>query len=150
MSYQGKASALQQYGQVGAQSGVACATPHRLIQMLFDGALDKLALARGHMQRGEVALKGSHIGWVISIIDGLRMSLDKETGGEIAQNLDALYGYMQLRLLRANLHNDVEILSEVSTLLRTIKDGWDQIPDELRNTPHAVSEALAAVTEATR
>jgi len=78
------------------------------------------------------------------------MSLDKETGGEIAQNLDALYGYMQLRLLRANLHDDVEILSEVSTLLRTIKDGWDQIPDELRNTPHAVSEALAAVTEATR
>mgnify|MGYP002336209970 CR=1 FL=1 len=85
MSYQGKASALQQYGQVGVQSGVACATPHRLIQMLFDGALDKLALARGHMQRGEVALKGSHIGWVISIIDGLRMSLDKEAGGEIAQ-----------------------------------------------------------------
>lgn len=151
MNYQGKSSALQQYGQVGAQSGVACATPYRLIQMLFDGALDKLALARGHMRRGEVALKGSHIGWVISIIDGLRMSLDKETGGEIAQNLDALYGYMQLRLLRANLHNDVEILSEVSALLRTIKDGWDQIPDELRNaTPHAVSEALAAVAEATR
>lgn len=150
MSYQENAFALKQYGQIGAQSGVACATPHRLIQMLFDGALDKLALARGHMQRGEVALKGSHIGWVISIIDGLRMSLDKEAGGEIAQNLDALYSYMQLRLLHANLHNDVEILNEVSALLRTIKDAWDQIPAELRNTPHAVSEALAAATEATR
>ena len=150
MGYQGKSSALQQYGQVGAQSGVACATPHRLIQMLFDGALDKLALARGHMQRGEVALKGSHIGWVISIIDGLRMSLDKETGGEIAQNLDALYSYMQLRLLHANLHNDVEILNEVSALLHTIKDAWDQIPAEFRNTPLAVSEALAAATAATR
>lgn len=148
MNHQGNAFALKQYGQIGAQSGVACATPHRLIQMLFDGALDKLALARGHMQRGEIALKGSHIGWVISIIDGLRMSLDKEAGGEIAQNLDALYGYMQARLLQANLQNDVEILNEVSSLLHTIKDGWDQIPDELRNTPHAVSEALA--TETTR
>ncbi len=150
MNYQGKSSALQEYTQVNAQSGVAYATPHRLIQMLFDGALDKIALARGHMQRGEVALKGSHIGWVISIIDGLRMSLDKEAGGEIAKNLDALYEYMQQRLLKANLKNDVEILSEVSTLLRTIKDAWDQIPDELRNTPHAVSAALAAATQATR
>ena len=150
MNYPVKNAALQQYGQVSAQSGVAYATPHRLIQMLFDGALDKLALARGHMQRGEVALKGSHISWAISIIDGLRMSLDKEAGGEIAQNLDAVYGYMQLRLLHANLHNDVEIISEVSTLLRTIKDAWDQIPAEFRNTPHAVSAALAVATAATR
>ena len=150
MNYPGKNAALQQYSQVNAQSGVAYATPHRLIQMLFDGALDKLALARGHMQRGEVALKGSHIGWAISIIDGLRMSLDKEAGGEIAQNLDGLYGYMQQRLLQANLKNDAEILTEVSTLLHTLKDAWNHIPDDLRNTPHMVNKAGADVAEANR
>ena len=150
MNYPGKSAALQQYNQVNAQSCVAYATPHRLIQMLFDGALDKLALARGHMQRGEVALKGSHIGWSISIIDGLRMSLDKEAGGEIAQNLDALYGYMQQRLLQANLKNDAEILSEVSTLLHTLKDAWNHIPDDLRNTPLVVNKALADTTEVNR
>lgn len=151
MNYSGKSSALQQYGQVSAQSGVAYATPHRLIHMLFDGALDKLALARGHMQRGEVALKGSHIGWAISIIDGLRMSLDKEAGGEIAQNLDALYDYMQRRLLQANLKNDAEILGEVSSLLRTLKDAWGQIPEELHNTPQAAAaEVIAVIADAGR
>lgn len=150
MNYSGKNSALQQYSQVSAQSGVACATPHRLILMLLEGTLEKIALARGHMGRGEVALKGSHIGWAISIIDGLRISLDKDVGGEIAQNLETLYEYMQHRLVQANLYNDVEILSEVSTLLHTIKNAWDQIPGELHHTPHAVSEALAAVAEATR
>lgn len=147
MNYPGKSSYLQQYTQVSAQTGVAYATPHRLIQMLFDGALDKIALARGHMQRGEVSLKGSHISWAISIIDGLRMSLDKEAGGEIAQNLDALYEYMQLRLVKANLKNDTELLNEVSVLLRGIKDAWDHIPEELRNTPHAVGEALSSATQ---
>ncbi len=150
MNYSGKNAALQQYSQVSAQTGVAYATPHRLIQMLLDGVIDKIALARGHMQRGEVALKGSHIGWSISIIDGLRMSLDKEAGGDIAQNLDALYGYMQLRLLRANLENDAGILSEVSALLHTIKDAWNQIPEDLRNTPQVVNAVLADAAEANR
>lgn len=128
MNYPGKDTALQQYGEVSAQSGVVYATPHRLIQMLFDGALDKLALARGNMQRGEVALKGSHIGLAISIIDGLRMSLDKELGGDIATNLDALYDYMSRRLLAANIQNNPAYLDEVSALIKEVKSAWDAIP----------------------
>lgn len=126
-----KQSVLNQYKQVGAQSGVASASPHRLIQMLLEGALEKINLAKGYMQRGEIALKGSHISWAISIIDGLRMSLDKEQGGDIAQNLDDLYDYMGRRLAQANMENSVEMLNEVSGLLQEIKSAWDVVPELL-------------------
>lgn len=129
MNYSQNMKGASQYKQVGAQTGVESATPHRLIQMLLEGALEKINLAKGYMQRGDVALKGTHISWAISIIDGLRMSLDKEAGGEIAANLDALYDYMGRRLVEANLNNDPAILAEISGLLLEIKSAWDAIPE---------------------
>ncbi len=133
MSYSKPQAALQQYSQVGAQTGVAYASPHRLIQMLLDGALDKIALARGHMLRGDIAQKGSHISWAISIIEGLRASLDRQAGGDVAQNLGVLYDYMETRLLEANLKNDPEMLNEVCGLLHQIKDAWDAIGGTVKN-----------------
>jgi len=127
----GNSSALQHYRKVGTQTGVEAATPHRLIQMLLEGALEKINLAKGYMQRGSIAEKGSHISWAISIIDGLRMSLDKTSGGEIAENLDALYDYMGRRLTEANIHNDESMLDEVSGLLLEIKSAWDAVPELL-------------------
>jgi len=134
--------ALSQYRKVGVHAGIADASPHRLIQMLLEGALDKIHAAKGHMERGEIAAKGKHIGWAVSIIDGLRASLDHSGGGELAANLDALYDYMNRRLLNANLHNDVAVLEEVGRLLLEIKQGWDAIPAELRSgRPAAGSRA---------
>lgn len=123
--------AMKQYRSLGMKTAVEDATPHRLIQMLMDGALDKIAAARGYMERGDVAQKGAHISWAISIIDGLRVSLDKSVGGEIAQNLEDLYNYMMTRLTEANLKNDAGYLNEVSGLLRQIKGAWDAIPNEI-------------------
>jgi len=125
-------SAVQEYSRVGVAGGVESANPHRLIQMLMNGALEKIAIAKGHMERGEVSKKGGHISWAISIIDGLRASLDLEQGGEIAQNLDDLYDYMTRRLARANVENNPVFLDEVASLIRSVKDAWDQIP-ELNN-----------------
>ena len=122
-------SAVQQYNQVGVSSGVEAASPHRLIQMLMNGALEKISIAKGHMERNEISQKGGHISWAISIIDGLRASLNLEAGGEIAQNLDDLYDYLTRRLARANIENNPDILDEVSSLLRSIKTAWDDIPD---------------------
>ncbi len=136
MNMTAKHSALDQYNKVGIQGGVDAASPHRLIQMLMEGALDKIAIAKGHMQQGNIAEKGAHISWAIAIIDGLKVSLDKSAGGEIAENLDALYDYMQRTLLKANLDDDPALLDEVSGLMATIKDGWDNIPEEYR-TPRA-------------
>lgn len=142
MNYSQNFKGASQYKQVGAQTGVESATPHRLIQMLLEGALEKINLAKGYMQRGDTALKGTHISWAISIIDGLRMSLDKEAGGEIAANLDALYDYMGRRLVEANLHNDEKILVEVAGLLLEIKSAWDAIPEVLTRQSGTPSPAL--------
>jgi len=121
-----KKSALDQYKKVGNESDATTASPHRLIQMLFNGALEKISVAKGSMERGEIAKKGQNIGWAISIIEGLRTSLDKQAGGEIADNLDSLYHYMEERLFFANAENDVEILDEVTKLLKTVKSAWDE------------------------
>lgn len=124
-------SAVQHYNKVNVSSSVEEASPHRLIQMLMTGALEKIATAKGHMARGEISPKGGNISWAISIIDGLRASLDLESGGEIAQNLDDLYDYMTRRLARANIEDNADILDEVSSLLRSVKSAWDEIPEKI-------------------
>jgi len=134
------AKALQQYKKVGKESGAAFASPHRLIQMLFEGALEKISVARGHMERGEIAAKGQNIGWAISIVEGLRTSLDKNSGGEIAANLDALYEYVERRLTESNLENNIEYLDEATRLLRTVKSAWDEISDQVGNIPSTVHD----------
>ncbi len=98
--------------------------------MLLDGALDKIARARGAMQRKEYEEKGNHITSTSSIILGLRSSLDLEAGGELAANLDSLYEYIFRRLMEAHAQNDEAALDEVSSLLREIKSGWDALPQE--------------------
>lgn len=127
MNRSGVRSALQQYKQVNVHSMVEGASPHRLIQMLMEGALEKMHIARGLMLEGKLGPKAEHITWAISIIDGLRISLDKELGGEIAQNLEDIYDYMVRRLVETNLKNDVTILDEVSDLMKQIKEAWDAI-----------------------
>lgn len=122
---------IQQYQTVGAQSA-AYADPHRLVQMLMDGAIDRMAQAKGAIQRGDAAAKGSLIGKAIAIIGGLQGSLDNDAGGEIADNLERLYDYMQRRLLQANLRSDIAALDEVSGLLREIRSAWVAIPADAR------------------
>ena len=116
--------AVNQYTKVGVQTGVESASSHRLIQMLLDGALSKISIAGGHMKRGEIPEKGAHISWAISIIEGLRSSLNRESGGELAENLDRLYEYMLRQLVVANLRNDPAVLDEVHGLLAEIRSGW--------------------------
>ena len=132
MSFARTQGALRQYSQIATGTGVEGASPHRLIQMLLDGALEKIAVAKGHVSRSEYIEKGRHISWAISIIAGLRASLDINQGGEIAANLEALYDYMERRLLDANSRNDLAALDEVAGLLRQVKDAWDAIPQTAR------------------
>lgn len=123
------ASALRQYQSVNTQARVVDASPHRLIQMLMEGGLTRIAQARGAMERGQTALKGELIGKSIAIIAGLRDSLDHQQGGELASNLDGLYEYMMTRLTEANISNEPAVLEEVAGLLRDIKTGWDAIAE---------------------
>lgn len=123
-------SGINAYAKVGMETGVLAANPHKLIVMLYDGAL--LALANGliNMKAGRIAEKGKSISHAITIIDGgLRASLDKNVGGDIAEGLDSLYEYMSSRLLMANLKNDPSIIEEVQRLLTDLRDAWNAIGD---------------------
>jgi flagellar secretion chaperone FliS len=126
------ATALGEYKSIGLQGRMTDATPHHMINLLFEGALDRIAGAKGATERNEIARKGELLGSAIRIIDGLRASLDYEQGGEISVNLASLYDYMERRLAYANLNNDIAAMDEVSGLLREIKTGWDSIPDTLK------------------
>lgn len=119
--------AMRQYQQVGVQAQVTEASPHRLIQMLMQGGLDRIYQAKGAMEYGRTADKGELIGKSISIIGGLREALDHEVGGDLAANLDRLYDYMIRRLTEANRKNDTAALEEVAGLLMEVKSGWDGI-----------------------
>ncbi|MVW76269.1 flagellar export chaperone FliS [Pseudomonas xionganensis] len=120
-------AALKQYQTVNTHAQAMEASPHRLIQMLMEGGISRLAQAKGAMERNQTALKGELIGKAIGIIGGLREGLDLEQGGEVAANLDSLYEYMVSRLVEANLQNEPDILDEVAVLLRNVKAGWDAI-----------------------
>ncbi len=125
--------AMNQYKQVGVHSAVMDATPHRLVQMLMEGVLEKIALAKGNIGRKEVAKKGENISKAITIVGGLQASLNKEVGGELSENLSNLYDYMTRRLIIANIRSDARILDEVADLMLEVKAGWDVIPDILKN-----------------
>jgi flagellar protein FliS len=127
-----RASNLAAYQSAAAHGGVAASDPHRLIVMLMDGALERIATARGCMQRGDAAEKGRLLNRVVSIIGELRASLDMKAGGQIAANLADLYDYMCRRLLKATSENRVEMLDEVSNLLHEIRGAWLAIPAEAR------------------
>jgi flagellar protein FliS len=118
------------YAKVGLETGVGAASPHRLIVMLYDGALVAVMSAQTNMKTGNIAAKGAAVSKAINIIDnGLRAALDKKAGGQIAEGLDALYEYMSARLLQANLNNQPELLAEVHALLTDLREAWNAIGD---------------------
>ena len=121
--------ALRQYQKVNSHAQISEASPHRLVQMLMEGGLDRMAQAKGALARGDIAQKGLMLGKAIDIITGLRDGLDAEKAEDPAavHQLDALYAYMANRLVEANSANDADMVDEVARLLITVKSGWDAI-----------------------
>lgn len=113
------------YARVGVETGVVAASPARLIVMLYEGAIAACSLAIKHMRENNYAAKSADLTKAITIIDnGLRSSLDKTSGGEIAQSLDRLYEYMSTRLYSANSKSDIAAVEEVIKLLKDLNEAW--------------------------
>lgn len=129
----GSEAAMQAYTQIGSRSDVETANPHRLIQLMMERVITKIAMARGHMDRGSVAEKGRNVGDAIDIITVLQASLNDKPNRKLARNFDALYDYMTRRLVEANFRDDVVLLDEVSGLMRELKDAWDAIGEQAAN-----------------
>lgn len=120
--------AAQAYAQIGLETGVAASSPHRLILMLYDGALAAIHDAGMHLAQGRIAPKGEAVSKAISIIEtGLKGSLDVERGGAIAAQLSDLYDYMSRRLLLSSMRNDAQGFAEVAGLLRELRGAWSGI-----------------------
>jgi flagellar protein FliS len=119
---------LSTYRQVGIETGVASASAHQLVQMLFDGLLEAIMQAHGSMRQGQIAAKGRAIGRAVRIVDeGLKAGLDLRSGGTLAQDLDDLYAYITLRLTQANLRNDEAALNECLALIQPLHEAWGAI-----------------------
>lgn len=116
------------YAKVGLETNISAASPHALVIMLYDGAMTAIMKGLANMRMGNIAEKGRAISHAITIIDnGLRASLDRDAGGQIATSLDSLYDYMSRQLLVANLQNKPEILEEVHRLLADLRGAWNSI-----------------------
>lgn len=135
-------NAASTYARVGLETGVPGADSHRLIMLLYEGAILAIHQAQSHLQARNLSAKGASVSKAIQIIEeGLRASLDKKVGGAIAAQLDSLYEYMSQRLLLASVGNDPIAMAEVARLLTDLRDAWAALSD--RKLPAATTERAA-------
>ncbi len=120
---------INAYKKGNLKQDIATADPHKLTLLLMQGVLDKTAYAKGAMQRKDFVGKAEHLSKVTAILINLRDTLDMEAGGDIAENLYALYDYMIEKTTDAHANNDLNLLDEVITLMTPIRDAWLQIPE---------------------
>lgn len=125
-------SGINAYRKGNLKQEIATADPHKLTLMLMQGALDRIAYAKGSMERKEYAAKADYLSKATAILINLRDTLDLKVGGELAENMYALYDYMVDRLTEAHVRNNLGLLDEVSSLLTPIRDAWVQIPESAK------------------
>lgn len=119
---------IQQYANIGLETGVSAASPNKLIVMLYDGAISACHLAARAIQNNDIEARSQSISKAIMIIEsGLRLSLDKKAGGQIALSLDALYAYFSNQLYLANIKNSAEPIQEVVRLMSELRQAWEEI-----------------------
>ena len=121
-------TALAQYGQIKNDTQTTYASPHQLMLMLFDGAIEAMSITVGAIQNKNFELRSKQNTRSITIINGMRECLDMETGGELADNLYSLYQYMTKELFKASFKNDVDTIKNIQTMLKDIRGSWEKIP----------------------
>ena len=126
-------SKLAAYQSVAVHGGIAADDPHHLILMLMDGAMQRIAAARGCLERRDLAQKAQLLQRAVAIVAELRGSLDRRQGGALAHNLDELYDYIARQLMRANAENKAEYLDEAASLLAEVRSAWVAVPLALKN-----------------
>lgn len=136
------------YTQIAIETGVHAANPVQLIVMLYEGAIAACHSAMNHMQQRNIEQKGAMLAKAILIIEsGLRLSLDKKAGGDIAENLDDLYAYMSARLATANVRNQPELVQEVIKLLNELKTAWETLSRTRAGQHTATTQAETAPSQ---
>ena len=120
--------AASAYQRINVETSMHTIDQHQLVSLLYAGVLNSIATARGAMARGDVAGKCNGISKAVRILEeGLSTALDREAGGALASNLDALYDYALRRLIQANARNDDAMLAEVARLIEPLAQSWNEI-----------------------
>lgn len=124
--------AASAYKKISVETSVSEASPHQLVKLLLESLLENISAARLALKQGDIAVKGKKISMAVRIIDeGLKPALNLKDGGDLAANLNGLYGYCVLRLTEANLYNDDKALSEVRLVIEPLAQGWAQIGEQV-------------------
>jgi len=137
--------AMEDYGQGTRTSQAMVADKVELIQMLFDGLIESMVTARGHIERGAIEEKNKSLARAGRIVIGLQTGLDLTKGGDLARNLHELYGYVTRRLVHVNAYNDLEVLQEILSLITDISQAWRDVPKLLSGTAPAAANAVTAM-----
>ena len=141
MAYLTESDAAKEYRQLGLRYEIESASPQRLVQLMMETVLAKIAMAKAYMEKGDISGKGQQISNAIDIISGLQASLNHEPDASLGGNFDVLYDYMARRLVESNLNNDVSGLDEVTDLMREIKTAWDVVTDQPNQSELPLSAA---------
>lgn len=123
--------ALNAYKTNSTASSVAYANPHQLIEMLLSAAIDNLSKAKGCIERGDIEKKSNHLLKSFDIIEALKSSLSKDKT-EMTDNLNDLYSFCMDSVLKVNTKSDLELLDSVVDVIKSIREGWQSIPQKLR------------------
>lgn len=140
--------AMADYADGNLTSQALVADKVELIQMLFDGLVDSLSVAKGHIEYKALDKKAQALNRASRIVVGLKSALDFSQGGDLANNLSELYDYTLRRIMHVNLHNDLQALAEVQSLMGEIQQAWRAVPGlvpgraKLSATPGAASVAV--------
>ncbi len=123
--------AIESYSSGSTATQAAVANRVELIQMLFDGLIDSLSAAKGHIEHRNIEEKSKALARASRIVVGLQAALDLDKGGDLAANLNELYGYVVRRILHVNIQNDLGALEEVRSLVTEVREAWRQVPSLL-------------------
>ncbi|MCV6589893.1 MAG: flagellar export chaperone FliS [Marinobacterium sp.] len=123
---------LKQYQDVDIKATLATASPHKQIDMLFEGAMKFLVQAKAAIEHGSIEGRTKYINNASNIVFALNDYLDFEKGGAIAEELSRLYDYMLRRMVEANRNNSAEACDEVVSLLTELRQGWISMPAEYK------------------
>ncbi len=123
---------IKQYANNYIETAVSEATPHKLVEMLYDGAIKNMNLAKVFIEHKNIEKKSEHINKSLSIINALRAGVDMDKGGEVASNLYDLYDYCYRVLFRASVKNDIALVDEVLELIVSVSQAWKEMPDNIK------------------
>lgn len=132
----------QQYANNYVETAVSEATPHKLVGMLYEGAIKNLNLARVFIQQKEFGKKSIHVNKALSIIDALRSGVDLKAGGEVAENLYSLYDFCYRQAFKASSKNDAEIITEVIEIISGLNESWNEMPENIKSVSQSQLDQL--------